>query len=243
MTRTRTLSVCFAVAAFAVAGAAAAQDAVPNLNGYVTLGNGYWKHGLSQNDGLSAQLGIDYQHHSGFFVGAWATNVEFARDYSAEQPRDLETNAYVGYHRRNPSWSWTLGLGRYDYPGTALDYAYDELNATVGFRERVFYTASYSDEYYGTPRSSLNQELSFSFPLRGNVELGAAVGQFTVEQGGPDITHWNVGVSKLVRRVAVDLRYYNGDYERANYYGDPDANHYVLSVSYALRGTQPRTSR
>ena len=98
-------------------------------------------------------------------------------------------------------------------------------------------------EYYGTPRSSLNQELSFTFPLRANVELGAAVGQFNVAEGGPDITHWNVGVSKLIRRVAVDLRYYDGNYEWASYYGDPDANHYVVSVSYALRGRQPGASR
>jgi uncharacterized protein (TIGR02001 family) len=234
---------CLAVLVLAAAGTAAAQGPVPDLNGYVTLASGYWKHGLSQNDGLSAQIGIDYQHHSGFFVGAWAANVEFEREYSTEQPRDVEANAYVGYHRRNPEWSWTLGLGRYAYPGAATQYAYDELSATVGFRDRVFYTASYSDEYGATARSSLNQELSVAFPLRGNVEIGAALGHFSVERGGPDITHWNVGVSKLVRRVAVDLRYYDGDYERTSYYGDPNANHYVLSVSYALRGNGPRTSR
>ena len=36
-------------------------------------------------------------------------------------------------------------------------------------------------------------------------------------------------------KFAVDLRYYDGDYAWQSYYGDPDANHYVLSVSYGLR--------
>ena len=44
----------------AAGGTAVAQDS-PSLNGYVTLANGYWSRGLSQNDGLSVQLGIDYQ--------------------------------------------------------------------------------------------------------------------------------------------------------------------------------------
>jgi len=240
---TRVSSSCLAAFALAAAGTVAAQGSGSDLSGYLTLANGYWKHGLSQNEGLSAQIGLDYQHRSGFFVGAWAANVEFAREYSAEEPRDVEANVYAGYHRRNPSWSWTLGLGRYAYPGAALEYAYDELSATVGFRDRVFYTASYSDDYYAAARSSLNQEMSVVFPLRGNLELSAALGYFSVERGNPDIAHWNVGVSKLVSRVAVDLRYYDGDYEWTSYYGDPDANHYVLSVSYALRGKGSRTSR
>jgi uncharacterized protein (TIGR02001 family) len=227
----------------ATSATVAAQDTVPNLSGYVTLANGYWKHGLSQNDGLSLQLGVDYQHQSGFFVGAWAANVEFVRDeVVVEEPRDVEANAYIGYHRRNPTWSWTLGLGRYGYPGAERQHAYEELSATVGFRDRVYYTASYSDAYFGTTRSSSNQELSFVFPLRGDLELGAALGRFTVARGDPEVTYWNLGVSKLLRRVAVDLRYYDGDYDRISYYGDPAANHYVLSVSYALRGNG-RTSR
>lgn len=230
-----------AVLALAAAGTAAAQGPVPDLSGYLTVANGYWKHGLSQNDGLSVQLGVDYQHPSGFFVGAWAANVEFERD-SAAEPRDVEANAYVGYHRRSPSWSWSLGLGRYAYPGAASELAYDELSATVGFRDRVFYTAAYSDDYFDS-RSSLSQEVSVVFPLRGNFEVGAALGNFSVQQASSDITHWNVGVSKLLRRVAVDLRYYDSDYERLSYYGDPNANRYVLSVSYALRGRGSRSSR
>lgn len=232
----------FAAAAAAIAAAqpARAQRVGPDLNGYVTLGSGSWSRGVSQNDGPSLQLGIDWQHQSGLFVGAWATNVDFAVDYSHDRPRRVETDAYVGYHDRSERWSWTTTLGRYRYPGAAWSYDYDELSATVGYRERVFYTASYSDDFYGWGRHALNQELAFALPLRGDVEIGATLGRFALESTGVDYTHWNVGVSKIVRRVVVDLRYYGSGLDQVGYLGDPDARHYVLSVSYGLHGKRSR---
>ena len=115
-----------------------------------------------------------------------------------------------------------------------------ELTATVGFRDRVFYTASYSGDFYSLDHESLSQELAFAWPLARDVELGATFGRFAVSGTAIDYTHWNVGISKLVRRVVVDLRYYDSGYDRVSYLGDPHANQYVLSVSYALRGTRSR---
>lgn len=231
----RVASWLLALVALAAAPSAWAQAPTPSLSGYVTLASGYWKHGLSQNDGASLQLGVDYQHQSGFFVGGGAASVEFAREYSTAQPRDIEANVYAGFSRRHPTWSWNAGLGHYAYPGAALDYAYNDVSATLGFRDRVFYTAAYSNDYYGAGNPSLDQTLSAVVPLRGDFEISAAVGKFRIEYTDLNITHWNLGMSKLVQKFAVDLRYYDGDYAWQSYYGDPDANHYVLSVSYGLR--------
>jgi uncharacterized protein (TIGR02001 family) len=223
------------LALLATAGTSVAQDAASGVNGYFTLGNGYWSRGLSQNDGLSIQAGVDYQLPSGWFAGGWAANVDYAVETWPEQPRELAVDVYGGYHRRGSDWSWTVTLGRYLYPDTAVSYDYNELSGTVGFRDRVFYTASYGDDFYGLPRSALNQELSLALPLRGDVEIGAVVGRFAMSGTDVDFSHWNVGVSKLVRRVAVDLRYYDSGYDRTGWLGDPDSNHLVVSVSYALR--------
>ena len=228
------------LAACAAAPLTFAQEAGPNLNGYATLSTAYWKRGFAQNDSASAQLGIDYEHHTGFYVGAWAANVDFAREYSYERPRDVEADIYGGFHKRHEQWSWNVGLGHYLYPGTEINYDYNEVTATVGFRDRVFYTAAYSDSYYRVWRSSLNQEVSVAFPLRGNVEIGGSVGKFRISNDVLDVTYWNVGASKLVRRLAIDVRYYDSNYSSVGYLGDPDANHFVLSVSYALGGQRPR---
>jgi len=231
------------VVALASTGAARAQDPVSGLSGYLTLASGYWKHGVSQSDGASLQLGVDYQHYTGFFAYARAMNVDYPQNLPNQQ-RDIETSAYVGYHDRGDRWSWTVSLGRYFYPGTD-DYDYDEWSASVGFRDRVFYTASYNDEYYIRGNSALNQEVSVAFPLPHDFEVGGAVGSFDVGAGA-EITHWNVGASKLVGRMAIDLRYYDGDYGGygwRNYLGDPEAEQYVVSVSYALKRNRWRAAR
>ncbi len=227
-------------AALTAGAAASAQDAGPSVNGYLTLGNGFWSHGLSQNDGASVQLGVDFQHPSGFVAGAWAANVEFAVEYDHTQPREIVADVYAGFHRRHEDWSWTVLLGRYVYPGTAVAYDYTDTSATVGFHDRLFYTASYSNDFYAQGRDSLNQELSFALPLPHDVELGVTLGRFAVSGGDTDFTHWNLGVSKLVRSIVLDLRYYRSGYEWVSYLGDPHANRYVLSFSYALRGKRSR---
>lgn len=220
------------VVAFAAAGSTRAQEAVSTLNGYVTLSNGYWKHGLAHTDGASLQLGIDYQHYSGFFTYVRAMNVDYPQNLP-DQYRDVEVNAYVGFHDRHERWSWTVSAGRYVYPG-AEAYDYGEWSASVGFRDRLFYTASYVDDYYAGDDSALNQEIALAFPLPKNFEVGGAVGYFDVA-GGPGIRHWNVGASKLLGRMAIDLRYYDGSYDWRSYLGDPDGQHFVLSLSYALK--------
>src|SRR5262245_11678848 len=171
-----------ALALLAAAAPAAAQTESSGVNGYVTLASGYWSHGLPHNDGLTLQLGVDYQHPSGWFAGGWAANIDYDVEWSYDEPREIESNVYGGYHRRPPDWSWTAMLGHYYYPDTAISYDYDELSATFGFRDRVFYSASYSDEYYGFWDSSLNQEISFALPLRGDFEIGGALGHFAVSK-------------------------------------------------------------
>ena len=228
------------VVALVAAGSAHAQDPVSGLSGYLTLGSGYWKHGLSQSDGPSLQLGIDYQHYTGFFAYARALNVDYPQNLAYEE-RDVETSAYVGYHDRGDRWSWTASLGRYVYPDSD-GYDYGEWSASVGYRDRIFYTASYNDEYYARGGSALNQEVSVAFPLSANFEIGGAVGYFDIA-AGPKITHWNVGASKLVGRMAIDLRYYDGNYDWRNYLGDPSAENFVLSVSYVVKRNPFRAPR
>lgn len=232
------VSSSFLIACVACA-AASAQDGTPSLNGYVTLANGYWNRGLSQNDGLSLQLGVDYQQSRGWFVGGWAANIDYASDKNWAKPREIESEVYGGYHRRNEDWSWTVMLGRYYYPDVAISYDWNELSATVGFKDRVYYTAAYTDHYYGVLRSALNQELTFALPLRGDFEIGGTLGYFDVAADRAAYTHWNLGVSKVVRRVVIDLRYYTSNYDYADWLGDPTSR-YVLSVSYVLRGRKPR---
>ena len=233
MLASRAVPVVLGVVVSACAADAAAQNPLPSLKGYVTLASAYWDHGFAQNDGATLEVGIDYERPSGFFVGARAANVDYAIDFSHTRPRDLEVEAYAGYHRRLANWSWTATLGRYAYPGSAVDYDYNQIGGSVGVRDRFFYTASYTNDFYGLERSALNQEVSFVQPLHGDVEIGAALGHFRVRSTNVSFTHWNVGASKVLRRFVLDLRYYDSAYRSLSYLGDP-SDAVVLSISYAL---------
>jgi len=231
----RFLATCVAASALVFGYDVAAQRPTPSVRGYVTVATGYWEHGLSQSEDPSVALGIDYDQPAGFFVGARATSVGFAIEYSYSQPRDVQVNAYAGFHRRRGDWSWTVGLGRYAFPGTAIDYDYTTFDAGVGYRDRLFYSVSWSNEYYRVFGSSLDQQVDVTFPLRGNFELAAGVGRFEISDRPVRIDYYNVGVSKLVGRVALDLRYYGSDYPQLSVLGDPAADPLVLSVSVQLR--------
>jgi uncharacterized protein (TIGR02001 family) len=226
------------VALLAVAGAAHAQPTATGVSGYVTVASAYWRHGLAQRDGPTLALAVDYEHQSGFFAYGRATGVEYGSygPYgSYGDSRDVEASAHAGFQRRRPGWSWTASVGRYLYPDTGGAYDYDEASFGVGWRDRVFYSVAVSGDYYGRPSSALAQEVSFAFPLRGDFEVGAALGSFDLGNSGVDYTHWNVGVSKLIGRFALDLRRYDTNHDSRGWLGDPYAERYVLSASYAMR--------
>ena len=133
----------------ATSSAAVAQDS-PSLNGYVTLSNGYWNRGLSQNDGLSVQLGIDYQQKAGWFVGAWAANVDYAIESNWAEPRKIESEIYGGYHKRSGNWSWTAMLGRYFYRPPRSRTIRMSSTQRSAIAIACIYTASYTDSTTGS---------------------------------------------------------------------------------------------
>lgn len=212
---------------------AQAQTPAPNLHSYVTVSSAYWRRGLAQNDSSTLQVGLDYAHHSGWFAGVQAANVDYEAERGRADARELELDVYAGFHGRNRRWSWTASAARYAYPSAPGYYDYTEVGAGVGFRERLYYNATYSRALgFG----AINHELSVAWPVAYGVEVGATAGRFDFERVPADFTHWNVGASKIWGRLVIDLRYHDNDYGRVTSFGDATGNGYVLSATYALHG-------
>ncbi|HEY7671761.1 MAG TPA: TorF family putative porin [Gammaproteobacteria bacterium] len=226
------------VATTIVASGVSAQDRAPGLTAYVTVANDYRQRGLSQLDsGVSWQIGVDYEHMSGFFIGGFAANVGYAVEETWPEQRDYVVDYYAGYGWGRRDWRFNVALGRYAYPDVSFDYDYNELTFSTTFKKRFSYTAGYTDRLYDRPYSAWYHELGFAQPLRFDLELSAALGQFSADIPGyeVDYTHWNVGLSKVIRHVALDLRFFAATEDAASILGDPASDAWVFSVSYGFR--------
>jgi len=216
---------------------AIAQAQIGDLNVYLTATTDYFSRGFSQSDGDAAvQIGVDYLHRSGFFVGAWASNVDYATESSRAKPRRLELDYYLGFNRQRDDLSWTLSFARYVYPDISVSYDYSEISGNVEFGEHLTFGMSYTDSLLAVGQSALNAELGGMLVLPWDMELGATLGRFEsddLQDGG--YTHWNIGLSKLVGRFGLDLRYYDTRFDANTHLGSPADRQWVLSASYGFK--------
>jgi uncharacterized protein (TIGR02001 family) len=101
-----------------------------------------WR-GLSQTDNKPAlQGGVDFTHDSGFYLGAWASNVSWPRDKWGESAAagdtyyesggSLEIDLYGGYKTEIAKSGVTLDVGAltYYYPGRKTSSAWAKINTT-----------------------------------------------------------------------------------------------------------------
>lgn len=76
--------------------------------------------GLAQTGEEAAlQGGVDYSHSSGFYAGAWASNISWLEDAEAYDNSSLEVDVYGGYAAEigETGISYDIGLLQYLYPG------------------------------------------------------------------------------------------------------------------------------
>ena len=87
---------------------------VAEISGNVALTTDYRFRGISQTTSDPAvQGGFDWSHDSGFYLGTWGSNVEFAGS--------LELDYYGGFANNiNDNIAYDVGFIYYDYPGGDL---------------------------------------------------------------------------------------------------------------------------
>ena len=101
--------------------ALAAEQSPHALTGNVGLYSQYIFRGLTQTDRDPAlQGGFDYSHSSGFYLGTWASNISWLRDFGAYgSGASLEWDFYGGYKGTfgKSDFGFDVGLLQYYYPG------------------------------------------------------------------------------------------------------------------------------
>ena len=156
----------------------------------VALYSQYIYRGLAQsNRHPSFQFGIDYNHTSGFYLGAWASTITWIRDsgaYSSNPSANMEIDIYGGLKRTfefNKDLSYDIGFLRYNYPGSypsgAVKPDTNELYGTLIWK---WLTAKYSYSLGNTfgvsdARGTSYIDLTATFPLTDDVTLTLHAGR------------------------------------------------------------------
>ena len=161
------------------------------------------------NGNPALQFGLDYQHDSGWFGGAWATTVDMSSSFGR---RYFEFDYYAGFHVDTDSnWTATLTLMRYTYPGATgrYDYDHNELLLGAAWNNRYFVELGYTRDLYGLDRIGKYWALRSEWPLNEIWMAGVGLGgnDFS-DVGTSHFMYWDLGVTASVSRFSFDFRYY-----------------------------------
>ncbi len=164
----------------------------------ITLASDYLFNGITQTDEKPALQGsLDFALDSGFYIGAWASNVDFGDD------TNLEVDAYLGYYNELEHGVWyDISLLYYTYHGgdDSDDANYVEIAAAVG-KDNLELKFWYAPDYAGTGARHMITALSYSYPISEQTTLIAAVDrsqsldsdEFVWEDGDDNYIHWRIG--------------------------------------------------
>ena len=154
----------------AVALALTAFAAQAEVTGNAAVVSDYNWRGITQTSQDPAlQAGIDYAHESGFYLGAWGSNVDFG-DCCDE---NVEIDIYTGF-RGGDAVTWDVGLIYYTYPG-ADDIDFPEIYVGLGW-EWLSGKVWYSNDFGNSGDSAFYYEANAAYELPANFGVSAHVG-------------------------------------------------------------------
>ena len=170
--------------------------------------------GMSQTSFNPAiQFGVDFAHKSGFYLGAFGSNVSWVKDFNGATKGKYEIDLYGGYKGEIvKDFGFDVGLITYQYPnnnsgaagtpGAGL-YSNASTNEFYGALTYNVVTLKYSrsfGDFLGNLKSSGSQylDLSANFDLGSGLTLTPHLGRQTIpNQGGQgDYTDYSLTIAK-----------------------------------------------
>jgi len=194
-----------------------------------TLTNDYDFRGISQTAGDPAIQGsIDYAHESGWYIGAWGSNIDFGvpSDSDLDNPK-FELDVYTGFTKTLDSGlSYDVGGVYYTYPEES-DFNYLELYGGLGFTAKSGLSVKgkffYSPDFGGktTPGDTSAEYLSgdLTIPLPANFSILGHAGysfgdywdEFLKDAGAGDkYFDYSVGVGYTAGHFSLAAKWIDG---------------------------------
>jgi len=221
------------------AGLASAAE----ISGNVTLTTDYVFRGISQTDESPAlQGGLDLGFDSGFYVGTWASSVDFDTNGSGYDG-SLELDLYVGYGGEiSEDLSYDVGFVQYVYPGDeGPDGDYYELYGSLAYKDFTV-GAVWTDDYYAETGDYTYLYGEYSLGLPADFSLAFHAGyNFIDEDGGflssdeDGYTDYSVALNKSWLGVDWSLGWYDTTLDDDDVFGTDWADgRVVFSVTKSM---------
>ncbi|MCQ4167076.1 TorF family putative porin [Tahibacter harae] len=208
----------------------AASRAAAATSGTLALTSDYLFRGISQtNQKPALQGGIEYAHDSGFYLGAWGSNISWLSDYSsaaAPISSSLELDVYAGW-RGNLGESLKLDAGIYsyyypgDYPhGFVRPYTTEVyVGLALGPAALKYYHSAGNLFGFADSDGSGYLDASVNYEFSPGWLLNAHAGRQRVKgNSAASYTDWKLGLTRnFDRGWSLALAYADTDAERAVY--------------------------
>jgi uncharacterized protein (TIGR02001 family) len=204
----------------------------------------YRLRGISQSDGSpAAQADVHYESALGWFAGVWAST---ARLYRGES-QTVQLNAFLGLRWViDDDWSAKLALSHYAHPWDAIarHYDYDDVTAGAAWRDRLFFSATWSPNTsiissrrgIQLNRSALTYDLTGRQPLVERLSAVVGVGYYDItELAGRGYWYGSAGLTYDLQNLHFDVsRVMNSGAARELFYGDAAEDRWTATVMWTF---------
>jgi uncharacterized protein (TIGR02001 family) len=245
-----------AVATALLSGIGATSVQAFEISANVALVSDYRFRGISQTDkGAAIQGGFDAAFEPGFYIGTWASSVDFGdADPDPEDPDcptcdpgsygSMEIDYYAGWAGPIGDTDFGIDAGYmyYQYPGDTVDPKgdYQEFHLTGSWKD-LSIGATYSDDYYAESGKFWYFAGDYSLTFAEDFSLGLHVGYNDFDEvgflsaGADNYTDWSVTLGYSVFGVDLAVAYVDTNLNDEEYFNNGLADSTaVFSISKSL---------
>ena len=193
-----------------------ADNDIGNFLANVGFFNQYSFRGIDQSgEEAAVQGGFDWAHDSGFYIGTWASNVDFNDNDSV-----TEFDFYGGYAKEIQNGiNIDLSMIGYTYPGAYASSNYDYYEYSFGLGKSIgpvsFSTAiNYSPEFFAKSGDATYWQGGLDYEFQG-IKISGHVGKQWIDlettYGAPDYVDYSIGTSYAWQGFDLSVAYVDTD--------------------------------
>lgn len=209
-------------AIFAATMMSGASAMAAEVSGNVALSSDYFFRGIDQAGGEALSGGFDVAFESGFYVGTWASSIDFSGG--------LELDYYAGYGGSfSEDVSYDIGYLFYGYPQGPSTEEFEEIYGSVSFSD-VTVGFAYSDDYYASTGDSTYVYVDYGMSLTDAVSVGFHYGTMSADDDANEADDYSITLSTEAAGLAFDFSWIDSS-EDGGLFAD---NEFVLTISKSL---------